>query len=146
MTAEQKREHFSKLTGEIKQGLAVLSGAQLTRLQQIYRQDSGPLAFSDADVAEALSLTADQKSAIRAVQAEYRDSRFRRPPFGERGPEKTQKEWVASILEQLTPDQIAIWKTLTGEPFTGPTHEQRFGPPRRGPEPRDDAGFRGVKN
>ena len=78
MTAEQKRQRFSKLTGEIKKGLAVLSGAQLTRLQQIYRQDSGPLAFSDADVAEALSLTADQKSGIRAVQAEYRDSRFRR--------------------------------------------------------------------
>ena len=143
MTAEQNREHFSKLAGEIQQGLAALTPAQLTRLQQIYRQDRGPLAFSDADVADALALTADQKSRIRAVQAEFRDVRFRRPPFGERGPEKNQKDWIAPILEQLTPDQIAIWKTLTGEPFTGPMHEQHFGPPRGGPDgSRDDAGWK----
>ena len=120
---------------------------QLTRLQQIHRQKGGPFAFSDADVAEALALTADQKNRIRIVQAEYRDANFRHSPFAERGPEKSQKDWVASILEQLAPDQIATWKTLTGEPFTGPMHEQHFGPPRRGPEPpREGAGFQESKN
>jgi hypothetical protein len=148
MTAEQKQEHFSKLAGEIQQGLAAaLTSVQLTRLQQIHRQKGGPFAFSDADVAEPLALSADQKNRIRAVQAEYRDSHFRRPPFADRSQEKMQKDWVAMILEQLTPEQIAVWKTLTGEPFSGPMEDQHFGPPRRGPEPgRDEAGFRGNKN
>jgi hypothetical protein len=93
MTPEQKREHFSKLSAEIQQGLAAaLNPAQLTRLQEIYRQFSGPLAFSDADVSDALALTADQKTWIRAVQAEYRDARFRRPPFAEPGQERSQKD------------------------------------------------------
>jgi hypothetical protein len=144
MTPEQKRERFSKMAGEIQQAMAAaLTPAQLTRLQQIHRQTRGPLAFSDEDVVESLALTADQKNRIRVVQAEYRDARFQHPPFGDRpGLERQQKDWMGMILAQLTPEQVAIWKAMTGEPFTGPIREMRPGMPKRGPEPRDD--FRGI--
>ena len=147
MTPEQKQEHFSKLAAEIQQGLAgALSKPQSRRLQQIQRQAGAPLSFSDPDVVEALALTMEQQTRIRAVQAEFRDASFRRMPFGgDRGPQKNQKDWTGMVLEYLSPEQIAIWKGLTGEPFTGPLH---FGPPRRGgPEPHgDNPDFHGIKN
>jgi len=150
MTPEQKRERFSKMAGEIQQAMAAaLTPAQLTRLQQVHRQTRGPLAFSDEDVVETLALTADQKNRIRVVQAEYRDARFQRPPFGDRqGPERVQKDWVGMILSQLGAEQIIIWKTLAGEPFTGTVRDQHPGPPRRGgPDgPRGEPDFRGIKN
>jgi hypothetical protein len=143
MTTEQKREHFSKLAGQIQETLAsVLTPAQFVRLQQVHRQVRVPFSFSDEDVVEALALTADQKSRIRAIQAEARDARFQHPPFGDR-PAPERKDWIGMILAQLTPEQIASWKTLTGDPFTGTVREFRPGP-RRGPEPRDDRDFRGI--
>ncbi|HEV8607870.1 MAG TPA: serine/threonine-protein kinase [Tepidisphaeraceae bacterium] len=137
MTTEQKRERFSKLAGEIEHGMAAaLTPAQLTRLQQVYRQIRGPLAFSDPDVVEALALTPAQKDHIRLVQSEYRDARFQRGSFGgPPGSERVQKDWVANILTELSADQTMTWKSLTGEPFVGKLRDQRPGPPRRGPGP-----------
>jgi serine/threonine protein kinase len=137
MSTEQKRERFSKLADEIEHGMtATLTPAQLTRLQQVYRQipTRGPFAFSDPDVVEALALTPAQKNHIRLVQGEFRDARFQRGPFGgPPGSERIQKDWVAGILSELSADQIMTWKSLTGEPFVGKLRDQRPGPPRRGP-------------
>jgi hypothetical protein len=139
MTPEQKRERFSKMAGEIQQTLAaVLTSAQVSRLQQVHRQRRGPFAFSDADVVDALALTTEQKDRIRAIQAQARDARFGHP-FNDR-PASERKDWVAMILAKLTPEQTAIWKTLTGEP--APLRDMRPGP-WRGPEPPRDERDRG---
>ena len=143
MSTEQKREKFSKMAEDIQQTLAaVLTPAQLNRLQQIQRQRRVPFTFSDADVVEALALTADQKNRIRAIQAEARE-RFGHPPFDRQPNER--KDWQGMVLGVLNPDQIAAWKGLTGEPFTAPP--QFRGGPRRGPDPgREDRDFRPPKN
>jgi hypothetical protein len=84
MTSEQKRKRYSESAGRIEAVVAgILSPRQVDRLRQITRQVRGPAAFGDADVAEALDLSRDQKDAIRRIQAEYRTEARKLPgPFG----------------------------------------------------------------
>jgi serine/threonine protein kinase len=122
---------------------AVLTPRQLDRLRQIARQTQGPIAFRDPDVAAALQLTAAQRERVRAVEQEMFEGGRR--DRGRGGPRKEPDRRAATqrILALLTPDQLARWKELTGEPFAGPW--PRFpGPPRppghRPPGSRGHAG------
>src|SRR5439155_17820754 len=49
---------------------AILSPEELHRLRQIALQCQGPMAFRDPQVARELKLTAEQRSRIRAIEAE----------------------------------------------------------------------------
>jgi hypothetical protein len=63
----------------------LLTPHQLNRLRQISRQVRGVFAFSDPDVAAALSLTSPQKQAVRAAQAQFYNF-ARHGPHGPGGP------------------------------------------------------------
>ena len=158
MTSDEKRERFSAMAGALEGQLGnVLTPQQAARLRQICRQVQGPQAFSEPEVVQALSLTAEQRDRLRAIQAKSRDARFGPGPRGDPsggGAERAKKEAIANILAQLTPAQAEAWKELTGEPFTGSvfSRDRPFGPPpgapggppggppgglpRRPPEPR----------
>ena len=87
LTSEQKQQRLKQMAGEIETKLnAILTPKQSERLRQIGLQAAGPLAFSQPAVADALSLTRDQKEKIRAIQAEYDDKHHRRIGFIHTGP------------------------------------------------------------
>ena len=123
LTPDQKRQRLAELTGAIDAELqCVLSPAQSERLRQIYRQVRGPLAFDEPDVAEALALSQDQRSTIRAIQANYRDARARRAR-GELSDEKLdgiRDHAVSDALNELAPAQRQTWRRLVGPRYTGP--------------------------
>jgi hypothetical protein len=125
LTPEQKRERLADMTGAIDAELqCVLTPAQSERLRQIYRQVRGPLAFDEPDVAEILALSQDQRSTIRAIQANYRDARARRAR-GELSDDKLdhiRDHAVSDALNELTPAQLETWRRLTGPRYTGPSH------------------------
>jgi serine/threonine protein kinase len=63
----------------------LLTPPQLDRLRQISRQVRGVFALSDPDVVAALKLTASQKQAVRAAQAQFYTF-VRHGPGGPHGP------------------------------------------------------------
>lgn len=132
-TPQEKQQILSATAlGLEKEINGLLSPPQLNRLHQIARQVAGPLAFSEPDVMEALALTSAQKASISTIQAE---SRRRGGPPGPKpegfgGPERSQRDAVARILDELTEPQREKWQSLIGEPFTMPEfqHGRGFGP------------------
>src|SRR5262249_36172244 len=50
--------------------MKVLTPEQRQRLQQVYLQVRGPVAFNDPDVVERLRLTADQRQQIKVIQTD----------------------------------------------------------------------------
>ena len=69
---EQKQERMKALTAQVGKGLKdLLTDGQSSRLRQIALQMAGPSAFNDPAVADALSLTREQKEKIRAIQAQF---------------------------------------------------------------------------
>jgi hypothetical protein len=132
-----------------------LSPAQLSRLKQIALQARGLWAFQDAQVADALKLTAAQREKIRAIGAKA----VAAPPMGgrgwgrggpgprgrgrpfDRGPwkedeqrmrkehERKMKAAYEEALELLTSAQAKRWREITGEPVEGLTPGCPPGPP-----------------
>jgi tRNA A-37 threonylcarbamoyl transferase component Bud32 len=103
----------------------VLTQAQSDRLTQIGRQLRGTHALLDAEAAETLALTEEQKNDIRAAIALWRPPPPRReqhdhahPGFRPR-PEWDGKPAQEAALQVLTADQRAQWEQLLGEPFRG---------------------------
>ena len=121
----------------------ILTAEQQRRLGQIALQLQGLSAFHDAEVANALKLTADQKQSLRAVEAEMF---FSGPPGPREGP-REKRAGFRSPLEKFTTvlnaDQARRWKEMTGKPFTG--ESRPFGRPAfdhpPGPEPHDHDGI-----
>ena len=80
LPSEQKQERMKALTSEVEKGLKdLLSDEQSKRLHQIALQMAGLSAFNDPAVAEALSLTREQKDKIHTIQAQFDE---RHPHFG----------------------------------------------------------------
>lgn len=124
LLAAQTKEMESGLTG-------LLSSKQLARLRQIAWQASGPIAFNDPVLCEALSLSHAQLDKIRAVQVAYEVKRHHPPEPGERrpGPDRFRAEAMTQIMAQLTPAQHDAWNAAMGAPFTARV---------RAPAPDDD--------
>ena len=124
---------------------AILTAEQKERLRQIALQLRGPAAFRETEVVSALKLTADQRERIRAIEAELSVDRREGPPrgpeFGSRlgpdsrrgpGPRGFGSEEMRKAYEEkrrtaneriqavLTEQQRKRWRSMTGEPFTGP--------------------------
>jgi Tfp pilus assembly protein PilN len=107
-----------------KAWFAVLRPEQADRLRQIVWQQRGGHAFADADVADALGLNADQRERIHRIDEDaYRD--FSPKHWGKYS-ESYWKGIGDQLLNVLTEEQKAKWKTMTGEPFHGEIH---FGGP-----------------
>jgi hypothetical protein len=121
LSPEAMRAQFEGLSAREKKALAeILEPGQARRLQQLVWQQRGLRAAGDADVADALGLSDEQKQKIRALQQE---AKFRRPPGrpGEFRPErgKSFEELAKNIRDVLTAEQLAKWKEMIGEPFQG---------------------------
>lgn len=129
---------------------SLLTADQLRRFRQLVIQSRGLSAFKDRDVIRTLDLTADQRSKVRDIEREMFTHHFRPPgpdehgppPGGERrGPGRrpdgrgprdriAMQAWVDKALELLTPDQLAKWQQLVGEPLADLDTFWMPGPPR----------------
>jgi hypothetical protein len=146
-----ERERLDRARDQEANVEKILEPWQFKRFKQITLQLRGPLAFSDLDMAEALKLTAEQKKAVREMQDKVvlGGRRFGGPrggppgkrggrggppdgPPGKRGEHPEQsREWQDArdrILDLLTPEQLRLWKEMTGKPFS---RDQRPGSPPR---------------
>jgi serine/threonine protein kinase len=107
---QQKPEQLAAKVTQSESSLAkILSPEQAERLQQIYRQMRGVAIFTDPEVASALSLTDEQRQAIRKIRVSYGGGG---PPH-RHGPEET--EAMNRVLGLLTPAQVQTWNQLIGE-------------------------------
>lgn len=149
LTSEQKRAKFAGLAGDLEAAVnKILTPKQAMRLRQIARQAAGPAAFSDPEIIDALSLTREQRDAIRGIQSQFMREGFRRqgpgrqpPPEQRRGPgpatgpaPSRPEDAVSQILSHLTPAQVQTWRDLTGEAFIRRPFPGRGGPPFGGPD------------
>jgi hypothetical protein len=140
---EWSREERRKMLQERAQANEValaeaLNPEQFRRVKQISWQQRGVHAFGDAEVAEALRLTDDQKEKIKAVQEEaLGEGRggFGRGGFGRGGHREEARERSAAlrrgtedkVMNLLTAEQKARWKELAGAPFQGEIRRPGFG-------------------
>jgi eukaryotic-like serine/threonine-protein kinase len=131
-----RQRRFDELTRATDNGLAAfLSAKQLRRLGQIALQVRGVRAFADAEVADSLRLTTEQKNAIRAVLDRLPRAalpRFAHDRDAEREQESDQQtsdRLVQEIVGRLTPAQRAKWQEMIGPPFKGELFFPRRGPP-----------------
>jgi len=103
----------------------LLSADQMKRLKQIHVQEQGAGALTNADVAAELALTAEQKTKLAEVQAEFGrkqrelftgggggDQQERFAKFRELNSEREKKS-----LEVLTAEQKTKYEALKGSPF-----------------------------
>jgi hypothetical protein len=104
----------------------ILNPDQLKRAKQIALQVRGPQAFSDPELMTALKLTDDQKEKVKTIQDDVRQESNRLFQRGagnqddlRKKREAFNKETQERIVSLLTPEQKAVWKDLTGEPFKG---------------------------
>jgi Spy/CpxP family protein refolding chaperone len=106
---------------------SILNPPQLKRVKQISLQQRGMSALSDEAVATALSLTADQKEKVKALQEEMRTATSDLFKGGKGGFNEEARKKVEEARKSnnekgeaiLTADQKAKWKELAGEPFKG---------------------------
>ena len=126
LSSEQKQQKVSALTHEVEAKLAeILTADQSNRLRQIALQVGGPSSFSDPEVADALSLTREQKDKIRAIQSEFDDKRHRPgwpggphgPPGGPHGP---PEDLHVTPDEQHHGPPLDRPYVLSGEPHHSP--------------------------
>lgn len=79
-----------------------LTEDQQARLLEIFIQYAGGSALAQADIAEKIELTNEQKAAVDQAKSRSR-------PMVINNPEK--------LLEMLTPEQKAAFETMKGKPF-----------------------------
>jgi Spy/CpxP family protein refolding chaperone len=138
LTPEQIEEFRKQAAERAKQEKAklaeILLPNQMKRLNEIYIQQLGTRALDDADVAEELKITDEQKASIAKVreesQAQMRelftagagggDREANRAKFAE-----ARKATDDKILAVLTADQKAKLEELKGKPFEMPENAGR---------------------
>jgi hypothetical protein len=159
LTSEQRRRGFLELARKNEETVKqILTPKQLVRFKQIALQLQGPQAFRETSVADALKLTPEQKTQIRAIEAEtffvMADGICSHgPPEGGKNPPRDHNRRVADrppekhppphdqglksatdrILAILTPEQVKRWREMTGASFKGSFRHGPFGPPPGGP-------------
>lgn len=108
-----------KITDEL------LKPEQAKRLDQISLQSRGASALADPELQTKLKMTDEQKEKVQNLNedtmAQMRDLRqeMQDDPEGTRKKiQDLQKETNAKAMALMTDDQKAMWKDMTGEPFT----------------------------
>ena len=142
LSLSERRLRFLELARANDQAMrAALTQPQLQRLEQITLQLQGPSAFSRPEVIARLRLTDAQRQTIRQTTMEAFASAWDRQNGEHRGPpprgfrEAMLQPAMEKALTVLTAEQLAQWKTLTGEPFRGVVELPPAGvpPPGEGP-------------
>jgi len=110
----------------------VLKKEQIDRLKQIQTQQQGTAAFTNAEVVDALKLTAAQKDSVKGIAGDLaKDTKeifgegaggkgkfdFEKFQENQKKVQKLQKEYLGKMEELLDDSQKKIWKDLKGEPF-----------------------------
>ncbi|WP_439625766.1 hypothetical protein [Gemmata sp.] len=133
----EMREKMDAATAEINkvaytQLADVLKKEQVERLKQIQRQDMGVRAFTNAEVVDALKLTAAQKDSVKGVMGDLqKDTKeiygeanggkgkvdFEKRDENAKKVQKLQKEYVGKLEDLLDDKQKATWKELKGAEF-----------------------------
>ncbi|MBA4188494.1 MAG: hypothetical protein C0467_10860 [Planctomycetaceae bacterium] len=131
----EMREKLDAANAEItkeayKQLGEVLKKEQVERLKQISRQQMGANAFTNAEVVDALKLTAAQKDSVKGVtgdlQKETREifGEFTKGKFdvekmqeNQKKVQKLQKEYIGKLEDLLDDSQKKTWKEMKGEAF-----------------------------
>jgi serine/threonine protein kinase len=133
MTSPQIRElMLQESAGRGSAITEILTPLQSKRLHEISRQIRGVFAFSDPDVAAALSLTPTQKEFLRTACAEIYKPRG--PDLPTASVEKAMMQTaVAALLARMDSGQVREWQAMTGRTYYGsvPLHESWFMPARR---------------
>ena len=127
---EQNQANNTAIAGILKED-------QLKRFKQIALQQNPGQAFTESEVVEKLSLTAEQKDKIASIQGEAATER--RSLFGGGGGggganaerrqkmEALNKATTEKLQNVLTPEQQTKWKELVGEPFKGEIRRPQVG-------------------
>jgi Spy/CpxP family protein refolding chaperone len=138
LRAQKQPQQILDLTKSVNQETlkafaAVLTPAQLKRLQQIDLQQRGALAFQEPEIAKVLKLTDDQVDLIKTINAdaakEMRDS-FVNPQakLEEVGKKigELRKETMERVNALLTEEQRKTWQEMAG-----PAFEFKITPPKK---------------
>jgi hypothetical protein len=129
LTPEERGQRFLELADRARANeaevTAILTPDQFQRLKQIALQLQGPFALREPDIAATLKLTAEQKTRIRAIEADTFFGPPERPRGGPgRDPRKAHEQKLSAARERiqkvLTEEQVKRWREMTGESFTGP--------------------------
>jgi len=141
LSREERQEKMAERTKANQAAVdAILQDDQKKRFKQISLQQRGPQAFADPQVAEALDLTADQKSKLAEIQQSGNSARRELFQAGAGGGDREamRKKMDAlrassneKAMDVLSSDQKEKWKALSGEPFKG----EITPPPFRGNRP-----------
>lgn len=130
LSPEQRRERFQQIRAEQEKKIAeILNKDQMTRLKQLQLQRQGVRALSQPEVANALKLSADQKSKIEAIRQEERSAlqglrgngqspEDRRAAFEKIRATRQANE--AKLLGVLTDAQKKQFEAMQGPKFTFP--------------------------
>ncbi|HVV99322.1 MAG TPA: protein kinase [Planctomycetaceae bacterium] len=128
---QQMREQWQRAEDFVPE---LLDPDQLDRLREIALQLRGARAFRDQAVADALGLTLDQRSRIKALHDEWHRSVRKvwseprpdgaMPVFGQDERCRTKldelrKQYHDALVGVTTPEQRQKWSELAGEPFLG---------------------------
>ena len=116
LSPEERDEQFAevrtkseKQNGEFDAKLfAALDAKQVERLKQLQLQRAGVMAFSRKEVREALAISGDQQKKLEELQ---------QPEGGGFGPPRPRPEALGDFVKELSADQQAKWKGLTGSAF-----------------------------
>ena len=116
-TRKTFREYLANAMTALEQ---ILEPAQLQRLQQIVWQRQGIWALSTPEVADQLALTSAQRSVIYMIQ----EQAYPHPPHYGRPTSSGTNERIRQVL---SPQQLAAWNQMLGEPTD---LGRRWGSPR----------------
>jgi hypothetical protein len=125
LEGDERQKKIQELTQANERALAdVLKPDQLKRLKQIALQvalQRGPQAFGEAEVADALGLSGEQKDKLKAIidDAQKEMSSLPRGPESQKKREEIGKAAADKAMEVLTAEQRTKWKDMLGEPFKG---------------------------
>jgi eukaryotic-like serine/threonine-protein kinase len=127
LSQEQQQKRLMEAAQANEKALGeILTVDQLQRAKQINVQVRGAQTFRDPEVITALKLTDDQKQKIKTIQDDARQESSRLFQRGAGNQEDLRKkrdafnkETQQRLVSLLTPEQKAVWKDLTGEPFKG---------------------------
>jgi Spy/CpxP family protein refolding chaperone len=125
------REEMEKRSAEQEKKInEILNDKQQARYKQLRLQAAGAMAFMGEDLQKELGITEEQQGKIRDAMRELRES-MQGAQSGERS--GMGEKMNAKVMEILTDEQKAKYKTLIGEPFDV-TQLRPAGPggPRRG--------------
>ncbi len=111
--AEQDAKLAEFVAESEKQGLNLLTDDQKAKLNKIRIARGGMSGVLEADVAEAIKLTDEQKAGIGKLVAEYKKSSASLNDIQKRAAKSIYDKRIAALL---SPEQTKSWEELSGVP------------------------------